>query len=70
LVESGVQIPLANSLDFDAGIIISYGYEVYRSEVRLYWYDDFPHPEDPTLASTMPHHKHIPPDTNTIAFPR
>ena len=37
-------------------------YEVYRGEERLYWYDDFPHPDDPTLASTMPHHKHIPPD--------
>jgi len=28
----------------------------------LYWYDDFPHPNDPALASTHPHHKHIPPD--------
>ncbi|MGQ9626402.1 MAG: toxin-antitoxin system TumE family protein [Anaerolineae bacterium] len=27
---------------------------------RLYWYDDFPHPNDPILASTFPHHKHIP----------
>lgn len=49
-------------MDFDAGIIISYGYEVYRGEERLYWYDDFPHPNDPSLDSTMPHHKHIPPD--------
>ena len=25
-------------------------------------YDDFPHPNDPALASTHPHHKHLPPD--------
>ena len=49
-------------VDLDAGLIISYGYEVYRGEERLYWYDDFPHPNDPKLASTMPHHKHVPPD--------
>ena len=40
----------------------AYGYEVYRGLERLYWYDDFPHPNDPTLVSTYPHHKHIPPD--------
>jgi len=53
---------MREEIDFDEGIIILYGYEVYRGEERLYWYDDFPHPEDPTLASTFPHHKHIPPD--------
>ena len=36
--------------------------EVYQSAERLYWYDDFPHPNDPSLAATHPHHKHIPPD--------
>jgi hypothetical protein len=29
---------------------------------KLYWYDSFPHPNDPALASTDPHHKHVPPD--------
>jgi len=27
----------------------------------LYWYDPQPHPDDPSLASTFPHHKHAPP---------
>ncbi len=53
---------MREELDFDAGLITSYGYEVYRGEERLYWYDDFPHPNDTSLASTFPHHKHIPPD--------
>lgn len=56
-------------LDFDAQLITSYGYEVYRGKDRLYWYDDFPHPEDPTLASTFPYHKHIPPDIKRNRVP-
>jgi len=29
---------------------------------KLYWYDSWPHLNDPALASTHPHHKHVPPD--------
>ena len=29
---------------------------------KFYWYDSFPHPHIPALASTHPHHKHIHPD--------
>lgn len=47
--------------ELDSSLITSYGYEVYRNEERLYWYDDFRHPHDPALAVTYPHHKHIPP---------
>lgn len=59
---SGVRLRMREELDFDAGTITAYGYEVYRGSERLYWYDDFPHPNDPSLAATHPHHKHIPPD--------
>lgn len=51
----GFRLRMREELDFDAGLIASYGYEVYRGDERLYWYDDFPHPSDPTLASTFPH---------------
>lgn len=34
----------------------------YPSKDPLYWYDSWPHPYDPMLASTHPHHKHIPPN--------
>ncbi len=44
------------------GQIRSYGYEIWRKEELLYWYDSQPHPNNPDLASTHPHHKHIPPD--------
>jgi hypothetical protein len=69
LFASGLRLRMREEVDFDAGIITSYGYEVHRGEERLYWYDDFPHPNDPTLASTMPHHKHVPPDIKHHRIP-
>jgi len=57
-----LRLRIREELDFDAGLITAYGYEVYRGTERLYWYDDFPHPNDLTLASTFPHHKHVPPN--------
>jgi hypothetical protein len=59
---NGIRLRLREELDFDAGLVTSYGYEVYRGTERLYWYDDFPHPNDRSLASTFPHYKHVPPD--------
>lgn len=46
-----------------------YGYEVYRGEEKLYWYDSQPHPNDEALQSTQPHHKHIPPDIKHNRIP-
>ena len=66
---NGLRLRMREEVDFDAGLIISYGYEVYRGEERLYWYDDFPHPEDKSLASTFPHHKHVPPDIRRNRIP-
>ena len=43
-------------------VIDAYGYEVWRGEEKLYWYDSQPHPNEPSLQSTHPHHKHVPPD--------
>lgn len=34
----------------------------YPHKDVFYWYDSWPHPNDPTLASSHPHHKHIPPN--------
>ena len=59
---NGTKLRIREELDFDAGLITAYGYEVYKHDERLYWYDDFPHPNDPHLASTFPHHKHMPPN--------
>ena len=66
---NGTRLRIREELDFDAGLITSYGYEVYRGAGRVYWYDDFPHPNDPNLASTFPHHKHVPPDIKHNRIP-
>jgi hypothetical protein len=42
-------------------LIDEYGYEVWQGNEKLYWYDSQPHPNDPILQSTYPHHKHIQP---------
>jgi hypothetical protein len=62
IFSQGIKLRMMEELDFEAGLITAYGYEVYRHGEKLYWYDDFPHPNDPDLASTFPHHKHVPPD--------
>jgi hypothetical protein len=64
-----IRLRMREELDFDADLITSYGYEVYRGAERLYWYDDFPHPNDPSLASTFPHHKHVPPNIKRNRIP-
>jgi hypothetical protein len=65
----GIRLRLREELDFEAALITAYGYEVYRGDERLFWYDDFPHPNDPTLASTFPHHKHVQPDIRNHRIP-
>jgi len=64
-----IRLRMREELDFDAELITAYGYEVYRGDEKLYWYDDFPHPHDPALASTHPHHKHIPPNIKRNRIP-
>jgi hypothetical protein len=66
---NGLRLRMREEIDLDASLITSYGYEVYRGEERLYWYDDFPHPNDSKLASTLPHHKHVPPDIKHHRIP-
>jgi hypothetical protein len=68
-LSNGVRLRIREELDFDARLITAYGYEAYRGEDRLFWYDDFPHPNDPALASTFPHHKHVPPDIRHHRIP-
>ena len=50
-------------------IIDWYGYEVWKNDALLYWYDSQPHPNEPSLQSTHPHHKHVPPDIKHNRIP-
>ena len=69
LFGEGFRLRMREELDFKDGLITSYGYEVYKGKERLFWYDDFPHPHDETLADSFPHHKHIPPDIKRHRIP-
>ncbi len=62
-LSNGLRLIVREKLSFaTAGAIKSYGYEAWHGHDLLFWYDSQPHPNDPTLASTHPHHKHLPPD--------
>lgn len=41
----------------------------YPHKDKFYWYDSFPHHNDPSLAATDPHHKHVPPDIKHHRIP-
>jgi len=67
----GYRLVAYERLAWDTGslAIIGYSYEVWRGAEELYWYDSQPHPNDPTLGSTDPHHKHVPPDVEHHRVP-
>ncbi len=69
LFSNGCRLRMLELLDFDARLIVSYGYEVCQGEEQLYWYDDAEHLNNPTLASTFPHHKHVRPDIKHNRIP-
>jgi hypothetical protein len=76
---------VAGGLEFDRGIRLTireritfdrlplaidwYGYEIWQGDEKLYWYDSQPHPDDPSLRSTHPHHKYFPPDMKRNRVP-
>ncbi|MDM8563703.1 DUF6516 family protein [Candidatus Marithioploca araucensis] len=65
----GFRLRMREELDFEAGLITSYGYEAYQHDEKIFWYDDFPHPNELSLASSFPHHKHVPPDIKHNRIP-
>jgi hypothetical protein len=71
ILASGHRLVVYERLTWDTGSlrIEGYSYEVWHGSEKLYWYDSQPHPGDPTLASTAPHHKHVPPDIKHHRIP-
>ena len=69
--ERGVRLSIRERILYDRlpAIIDWYGYEIWHGEEKLYWYDSQPHPDDPALQSTHPHHKHIPPNVKQNRIP-
>jgi hypothetical protein len=69
--DHGVRLVVNERLVFDRlpVLIEGYGYEVWKGDEKLYWYDPQPHPNEPSLQSTHPHHKHVPPDIKHNRIP-
>jgi hypothetical protein len=65
----GVRLDVWELIDFAAKRIRSYSYELYRGGEKICWCDSWEHPEIPELASTFPHHKHIPPNLREHRVP-
>ncbi len=59
---NGLELRVFEYLDITDGEIFEYSYTVFRGDEKIRWYDPQPHPENPALASTFPHHRHEPPD--------
>lgn len=71
LFVGGYRLNIYERLTWDAGplMIEGYSYEAWQGSDELYWYDSQPHPNDPTLASSDPHHKHAPPNIKHHRIP-
>jgi len=67
----GYRVTIRERLSFDTGTmkIEFYGYELWHGADKISWYDAQPHPNTPSLASTHPHHKHIPPNIKRNRIP-
>jgi len=55
IFENDVVLDVWELVDFAAGQIRNYSYEIYQSGKKIAWYDPFEHPHIAELASTYPH---------------
>ncbi|MCD6298853.1 MAG: hypothetical protein J7M30_17055 [Deltaproteobacteria bacterium] len=67
--ERGYTLVVWELLDLSKGAIRSYSYELNCEGERIWWYDPAEHPEDSTLGSSFPHHKHVHPDIKKNRIP-
>lgn len=68
--DESIRLEIREVLDFASDEwITTYSYTVYREDEKLCWYDSQGHPNDPTLQSTHPHHKHVHPDIKHHRIP-
>jgi len=67
--QGAIHLEVWELIDFASRRIRTYSYEVYREGEKVCWYDAWEHPEIPALASTFPHHRHIPPNLRDHRVP-
>ena len=71
LFDHGYRVSIRERISWESGrgVIESYSYELWHYDDKIAWYDPQPHLNDPTLASTHPHHKHVPLDIKHHRIP-
>jgi len=71
IFEQGYRVTISERLSQETeGVVIeAYGYELWHNAEKISWYDSQPHPNDASLASSHPHHKHIPPNIKRNRIP-
>jgi hypothetical protein len=71
IFDANYRIVLLERLSFDDNMLVieAYGYEIWRGSEKTAWYDSQPHPDNPALMSSHPHHKHVPPDIKNNRIP-
>jgi len=67
--EGGYVLDVWELLDLSTRTMRSYSYELNHAGERVWWYDPTEHPEDATLSSSYPHHKHVQPDIKHHRIP-
>lgn len=66
---NGIELRVREFIDYRHSRILDYSYALYQGETKLRWYDPQPHPEDPSLVETFPHHYHMEPDIKHNRLP-
>ena len=71
IFEQGYRVTISERLsqEIEGVVIEAYGYELWHNAEKISWYDSQPHPDDASLASSHPHHKHIPPNIKRNRIP-
>ena len=71
IFEEGYRITISERLsqETDGVVIEAYGYELWHHSHKISWYDSQPHPNEASLASSHPHHKHVPPNIKRNRIP-
>jgi hypothetical protein len=67
--KDGYTLDVWELLDFANHSLRSYSYAVDHWGERAWWYDSQSHPDDPLLATTDPHHKHVHPNIKHNRIP-
>jgi hypothetical protein len=67
--DSGLEARVFEYIDWASGELLHYSYTIFRGAEKIRWYDPQPHPDNPALAATFPHHYHAEPDIKHHRLP-